>query len=681
MILKNNLFESAFVALLGATIVVFLAFFSGPATVLAQTDEGESPEYKLSEDGKTFERYLGSGETFVVPEGVESLQSMAFDRCVSLKSIALPESLTAIGNGAFWGCSSLESIAIPNAVASIGENPFNECRALTSINVAVNNANYRSIDGVLFSKDGKTLIEYPHGNSNAVYVVPDGVETIGNMAFANTDALRSLSFSDSVKTIGNKAFFSCPSLMGVALSSGVESIPEDAFILSPSLTGITVPENSSALRSIKGILFSKDGTELVKYPAGIEDERYVVPDGVKRCGHMAFSGNTRLKSLVLPEGFEQIGPFAFSETALNSIVLPDSLANFAENTFSNPTLLILANAGSAAESFAKEHGLRFQALDAKGAVHIILVVSSRPFLERVAAKELERIEDALAGTFGLTASSPLFSNFQTNMPAENYGELGKESPDVATYEVLTGADAEPGKVAQVCYNVSQNAKWEDAILVVVIAEEPKAETLEPQLDNLAIINALRTKDRRLLVVLNDFYLESAASSNVPGPKLKTQTFTPSFLPKNDSYLKRFMTEAKGEILVNSANVDEKAWLQSSVGAGIFTGTRFGSAFARFAANGCYLESELTPDGFCNLLNRELSREVLNYNLWSRDSNSKQTLTTFDYSGRRIEIVPNALNSLDDDWKADAARFAKLKKSGEFSENKANLKKEMTTVIY
>ena len=391
MILKNNLFESAFVALLGATIVVFLAFFSGPATVLAQTDEGESPEYKLSEDGKTFERYLGSGETFVVPEGVESLQSMAFDRCVSLKSIALPESLTAIGNGAFWGCSSLESIAIPNAVASIGENPFNECRALTSINVAVNNANYRSIDGVLFSKDGKTLIEYPHGNSNAVYVVPDGVETIGNMAFANTDALRSLSFSDSVKTIGNKAFFSCPSLMGVALSSGVESIPEDAFILSPSLTGITVPENSSALRSIKGVLFSKDGTELVKYPAGIEDERYVVPDGVKRCGPMAFSGNTRLKSLVLPEGFEQIGPFAFSETALNSIVLPDSLANFAENTFSNPTLLILANAGSAAESFAKEHGLRFQALDAKGAVHIILVVSSRPFLERVAAKELERI--------------------------------------------------------------------------------------------------------------------------------------------------------------------------------------------------------------------------------------------------------------------------------------------------
>ncbi|MBQ3046912.1 MAG: leucine-rich repeat domain-containing protein, partial [Clostridia bacterium] len=98
-----------------------------------------------------------------IPNSVTSIGDGAFYGCSSLTSIEKPNSVTSIGLLAFCDCDSLTSIEIPNSVTSIGEAPFRGCDSLTSIAVDSNNANYKDIDGNLYSKDGKTLIQYAIG--------------------------------------------------------------------------------------------------------------------------------------------------------------------------------------------------------------------------------------------------------------------------------------------------------------------------------------------------------------------------------------------------------------------------------------------------------------------------------------------------------------------------------------
>ena len=106
---------------------------------------------------------------------MEDIGYQAFASCSSLTSITIPNSVTSIGVGAFLDCSSLTSITIPNSVTSIGEWAFSRCSSLTSINVDANNANYCSIDGVLFSKDKTILIQFPIGNTRSEYIIPNSV--------------------------------------------------------------------------------------------------------------------------------------------------------------------------------------------------------------------------------------------------------------------------------------------------------------------------------------------------------------------------------------------------------------------------------------------------------------------------------------------------------------------------
>ncbi|MCK9316419.1 MAG: leucine-rich repeat domain-containing protein [Verrucomicrobia bacterium] len=178
------------------------------------------------------------GTTLNIPSSIEHngiiytithVESEAFYGCASLTCIMIPGSVTSIGWRAFRGCASLTSITIPEGVTKINDRAFSECSNLTSIDVEQENENYRSVDGVLFTKDMTTLVACPRGKKGEKYTIPEGVTRIGNGAFQGCNGLAGITIPNSLTSIGDVAFDGCRSLACVTIPEGVTRIGIRAF--------------------------------------------------------------------------------------------------------------------------------------------------------------------------------------------------------------------------------------------------------------------------------------------------------------------------------------------------------------------------------------------------------------------------------------------------------------------
>ena len=189
--------------------------------------------------------------SITLPNSLTSITNRIFAHCTSLTNIIIPNSVTDIGEFAFWGCRNLESVTIGNSVKSIGYNAFSgctnlrniripnsvtyidkwnffDCEALTEFIVSKQNANYSSLNGVLFNKDKTILIQYPIAKSGS-YTVPNSVKMIENYAFYGCTSLESIVIPNSVKSIGVRAFENCTNLTRITLGDSVEYIGHWAF--------------------------------------------------------------------------------------------------------------------------------------------------------------------------------------------------------------------------------------------------------------------------------------------------------------------------------------------------------------------------------------------------------------------------------------------------------------------
>lgn len=189
---------------------------------------------------------MNSITSIVLPDSVVSIGEKAFMSCVALTSIKMPADLKTIGRYAFYGCVALSSIEVGASVESVGENAFGSCVAMTTISVADGNGNFVADDGVLFSKDMTTLVQYPTGKSNMSYTIPASVKTVSNFAFSYAKSLKVID-TGKVTSLGDYTFSSCAALEEVKLSDALTYIGAGTFQKCTALVRIDIPEGVTAL--------------------------------------------------------------------------------------------------------------------------------------------------------------------------------------------------------------------------------------------------------------------------------------------------------------------------------------------------------------------------------------------------------------------------------------------------
>jgi len=159
------------------------------------------------------------------------------------------------------------------------------------------------------------------------------VTSIGSSAFYNCKSLASLEIPDSVINIGDIAFRYCESLESIEIPDSVKSIGVSVFDGCNSLLSITVGENNDNYCSDeRGVLFDKNKTTLIKYPAGNNAKFYTVPDDVTSINGAAFSDCTSLENIEISKNVISIGDIAFYNCAgLEKIVVDNNNPNYSSD--------------------------------------------------------------------------------------------------------------------------------------------------------------------------------------------------------------------------------------------------------------------------------------------------------------------------------------------------------------
>ncbi len=294
---------------------------------------GAKATYTLYSDGELVIEGSGKVRQFgcngdvvslTIKDGISGIANYVFSNFETLEVVSFPESLTSIGENCFYKCG-LKEVYIPASITSLGSLVFAECQKLIEINVDENNHSYTSENGVLFNKDKTTLVMFPAGKAGSYYI-PDGVEVIGDFAFASS-SLDSVCISESVTNVGVGSFNDADSLLTITIPENVTEIGGKAF------------ENCSALKTAVVNSKASVGDFAFYYCQNLEE--VTLCEEITSIGSYAFSECVNLKNIIIPEGVSEILPYAFYNCdSLVRVHLHEKIVALGEYAFSNCNNLI-----------------------------------------------------------------------------------------------------------------------------------------------------------------------------------------------------------------------------------------------------------------------------------------------------------------------------------------------------
>lgn len=324
-------------------------------------------------DGK-LEKCEDNGTTIDVDEGVRVICAGAFKDRKQLKTINLPETLEEIETEAFRGCNKLESMHIPNKTIRVGESAFRDCVSMKKL-VVDNDCikigerafeNCATLEEVILP-DGLTELYggvFNSCKSLKSINLPSKLTIIGENAFSDCIGLEKVTVPDTVTKIDDLVFNGCINMTSVELPNGLRKIGKSAFKNCKSLTYVTIPASVNSIsdapfrgcenmKSIKVepknmqfksepnkrdgndyVLFNKNKSVLITYPANSREVQYDIPDSVTVISDWAFCDSKKLNRITMPDSVNEIGEGAFCNcTLLDEIEIPDSVVKIDDCAF------------------------------------------------------------------------------------------------------------------------------------------------------------------------------------------------------------------------------------------------------------------------------------------------------------------------------------------------------------
>ena len=306
-------------------------------------------------------------------KGLKKIGRSAMPFCRA-ETLEIPEGVETIGNSAF-SRGKFTSVKLPSSIVKIGAIPFSNCSSLKEIVIEEGNAYYKTADGVLYTADGKTLIQYPHAKGTG-YRVIDGTETIAYGAFADDVifledelSLRKIEFPDTLRTIENAAFYNCKALQEFALPDSLTSIGKvafgNSFSVFPGSSEIERLHIGPNVAKIGERAFTALGVKEFDVDPGNED--YASAGGfiTNKAGDTILTApGGSAKIVTIPNGITTLPELVFADlTGSREFRIPDSVFRFAKDVFGDPEqtdlsqITIRCSKGSAAESFAGRYGI------------------------------------------------------------------------------------------------------------------------------------------------------------------------------------------------------------------------------------------------------------------------------------------------------------------------------------
>lgn len=343
----------------------------------------------------------------IIKDGVTSLPEEAFAGCLKLKEISIADSVKSIGACAFMQ-TDLREITIPTSVKKLGNSVLSSCKKLTKVKmpgnvkiiygsdeyfpvfqfdvdspvktieltsslnleifmylsaenivVSKNDPKYTSIDGLLYTKDGKSLVRIPNLRKKAV--IADDCEEFCTTAvewagdddgdpYMGCEDLKTIVLPESIRTINTKKHLT---------RWGTSSYAEDHYTDKTDYISFTIANKNMPWEQVsllhkkfntpyetlqkevpavfgpgaeQGFITPKDGTVLLKYVG--KDDNVCIPQGITKIEKNAFASST-LKNVVFPEGLEKIGENAFANCKkLTKVTIPKSVDIIDQDAFS-----------------------------------------------------------------------------------------------------------------------------------------------------------------------------------------------------------------------------------------------------------------------------------------------------------------------------------------------------------
>ena len=225
--------------------------------------------------GSSLRRCKTQNEECIIPDGINFIDREAFVNNKNIKSVKMPDTVMNTFDGVFKYCENLERVELSKKLNKIENYMFQDCFKLKEI------------------------------------IGLENIEKIFAYAFSNCLELKEFIVSNQLKKIDSRAFYKCI-----------------------NLERIIVSEENEFFKSVDGVLYNKDLTTLVLYPAGKKDETFEILDSVKEINNYAFQSNSYLKKIVFNDLVTTIPEYCFTEcSSLEEVIFNDQITKISQFAF------------------------------------------------------------------------------------------------------------------------------------------------------------------------------------------------------------------------------------------------------------------------------------------------------------------------------------------------------------